>query len=125
MVQQSGSQQTIANLSQISSNHSCYCAPIGILPIEPKSLCKSGAGLTRKPHTYYSDRGTPLRFLKGNKADKPSLCLTTDAHLTADPEIQILILTQSHTLEEIDHELVCIVINLPWADNFKKSCCQL
>ena len=33
-------------------------------------------------------------------------CLATDASLTADPEVVRLIPAWSHTLEEIDHEII-------------------
>ena len=32
---------------------------------------------------------------------------------------------QSHTLAEIDHEIISMVILLPSPDSFKKGCCQL
>ena len=32
---------------------------------------------------------------------------------------------RSHTIVEIDHEIVSTVILLPSADSFKKGCCQL
>ena len=32
---------------------------------------------------------------------------------------------RSHTLVEIDHEIISTVILLPSADSFKKGCCQL
>ena len=53
------------------------------------------------------------------------MCLTTDACLTADPGVTSLILARSHTLSEIDHEIISTVILLPSADSFKKGCCQL
>ena len=52
-------------------------------------------------------------------------CLTTDAHLTADPGVARLIMTRSHTFVEFDHEIISTVILLPSADTFKKGCCQL
>ena len=51
-------------------------------------------------------------------------CLTTDARLTADPEVASSIPARSHTFVEIDHEIISTVI-LPSADSFKKVCCQL
>ena len=52
-------------------------------------------------------------------------CLTTDARLTADPVVVSSIPVPSHTLVEIDHELISMVILLPSTDSFKKGCCQL
>ena len=46
--------------------------------------------------------------------------LSTDAYLTADPEIASLIPTRSHTFVEIDHEIIFMVILLPYT-----GCCQL
>ena len=51
-------------------------------------------------------------------------CLTTDAYLTADPEVVSSIQARSHTFVEIDHELISTVILLPSADLFKKDFCQ-
>ena len=52
-------------------------------------------------------------------------CLATDACLTVDPGVARSILAWSHTLVEIDHEIISTVILLPSADSFKKGCCQL
>ena len=52
-------------------------------------------------------------------------CLATDACLTADPGIASSIPARSHTLVEIDHEMISKVILLPSADSFKKGYCQL
>ena len=52
-------------------------------------------------------------------------CLTTDAHLTADPGVASSISACSHTFMEIDHETISSVILLPSTDSFKKGCCQL
>ena len=52
-------------------------------------------------------------------------CLTTDARLTADSGVVILIPAQSHTFVEIDHVIISLVILLPSAESFKKGCCQL
>ena len=51
--------------------------------------------------------------------------LPTDACLTADPGVASLIQVRSRTLVEIDHEIISNVILLPFADSFKKDCCQL
>ena len=53
------------------------------------------------------------------------MCLATDASLTADPEVASLILAQSHTFKEIDHEIISTFILLPSAESFRKGCCQL
>ena len=52
-------------------------------------------------------------------------CLTTDARLTANPGVGGSIPAWSHTFVEIDHEIISRVILLPFADSFKKGCCQL
>ena len=49
------------------------------------------------------------------------MCLATDACLTADPGVASLIPTRSHTLVEIDREIISTVILLPSADSFKKG----
>ena len=51
-------------------------------------------------------------------------CLATDACLTADPGVASLIPAGPHTFVEIDHEIISTVILLPYADSFKKDCCQ-
>ena len=52
-------------------------------------------------------------------------CPATEASLTADPGFSGLIPARSHTLVEIDHEIISTVILLPSAVSFKKGCCQL
>ena len=52
-------------------------------------------------------------------------CLATDASLTADPGVASLIPAWSHTVVEIDHEIISTVILLPFAQPFKKGYCQL
>ena len=52
-------------------------------------------------------------------------CLATDVCLTADPGVASSIPARSHTIVEIDHEIISTVILLPSADLFKKGCCQL
>ena len=66
---------------------------------------------------------TPKLHIPGHVAQSVT-CLTTDASLTADPGIGSLILVRSHTLVEIDHEIISTVILLPSAESFKKVCCQ-
>ena len=53
------------------------------------------------------------------------MCLATDASLTVDPGVPSSIPAGSHTLEEIDHEIISMVILLPSAESFKMGCCQL
>ena len=60
----------------------------------------------------------------GHKAQSVT-CLATDACLTADPGVASSIPARSHTLVEIDHEIISRVILLPSTDSFKKGCCQL
>ena len=43
-------------------------------------------------------------------------CLTTDAYLAADPGIASSIPAWSHTIVEIDHEIISTAILLPFAD---------
>ena len=52
------------------------------------------------------------------------ICLTTDACLTSDPGVAILIPVCSHTFVEIDHEIISMVIFLNSAESFKKDYCQ-
>ena len=51
--------------------------------------------------------------------------MSTDAHLTEEPGIPSWIPASSHTFVEIDHEIVSMVILLPFAEAFKKCCSQL
>ena len=51
-------------------------------------------------------------------------CLATDASLTADPGVASSIPAQSHTFMEIDREIISTVILLPYAESFKKGCCE-
>ena len=65
-----------------------------------------------------------IKYKPGRVAQSVT-CLATDASLTADPGVASLILARSHTLVEIDHEIISTVILLPYAEPFKKGCCQL
>ena len=47
------------------------------------------------------------------------MCLTTDTCLTADPGVASLVMARSHTLAEIDHEIISVVILL------LSACCHL
>ena len=49
-------------------------------------------------------------------------CLATDTCLIADPGVVSLIPARSHTLVEIDHEIISMVIHLPTTESFKKGC---
>ena len=51
--------------------------------------------------------------------------MITDACLTADPGVASSNPVRSHTFVGIDHEMISTVILLPFADSFKKGCCQL
>ena len=51
-------------------------------------------------------------------------CLATDSSLTADPVVASSIPAQSHTLVEIDHEKLSVVILLRSAESFKKVCAR-
>ena len=44
-------------------------------------------------------------------------CLSADTCLTADPGVTSTILARSHTLVEIDHEIISTAILLPSADS--------
>ena len=59
-----------------------------------------------------------------NKAQSVT-CLATDASLTADSGVASLIPALLHTFVGIDHEIISTVILLPYAESFKKGCCQL
>ena len=48
-----------------------------------------------------------------------AMSLATDGSLTADPEVASLIPARSHTLVEIDYEIISTVILLPSAESFK------
>ena len=48
-------------------------------------------------------------------------CLATDASLTADPGVAKSIRARSHTLVEIDYEIISMVILLPSAELFKNG----
>ena len=50
------------------------------------------------------------------------MSLTTDACLTADPGVTSLISAWSHTVMEMNHEIISMVIVLPSAESFKKGC---
>ena len=53
------------------------------------------------------------------------MCLATDANLTADPGVTILIPARSRTFVEIDHEIISTVILPSSPESFMKGCCQL
>ena len=71
----------------------------------------------------YSWRAVKSQY-KHHLRSQSVICLTSDACLTADPGVEILIPARSNTFVQIDHEIISIVILLPSADSFKKGCCQ-
>ena len=78
--------------------------------------------LNEADYNSFSDRFTV--YLPGRVAQSVT-CLATDACLTADPGVASSIPVRSHTLVEIDHEMISAVILLPSADSFKKGRCQI
>ena len=52
-------------------------------------------------------------------------CLATDACLTTVPGVASSIQAWSYTFMEIDHEIISMVIFLPFVESFKKGSCQL
>ena len=77
-----------------------------------------------KVHMYFKQ----LLYMLVNKTIQPShiaqsvTCLATDASLTADPGVASSIPAWSHTVVEIDHEIISTVILLLSAESFKKGC---
>ena len=65
-----------------------------------------------------------LNLLPGRVAQLV-MCLATDVSLTTYPGVASLILARSHTFMVIDHEIISMVILLPFAESFKKGCCHL
>ena len=65
-----------------------------------------------------------LLFSQGHVAQTVT-CLATDACLTVDQGVAILIPARSHSFVEIDHEIISTFILLPSAKLLKKGCCQL
>ena len=74
--------------------------------------------------TQFLSPGFPQALVPGRLAQSVT-CLATDACLTADSGVASSIPVRSHTLVEIDHEMISMVILLPSTDSFKKGCCQL
>ena len=66
-----------------------------------------------------------LAWVRRGREAQSVTCLATDACLTAYPGVASLIPVQSHTFVEIDHGMISTDILLPFADSFKKGCCQL
>ena len=54
-----------------------------------------------------------------------SVRLATDASLTSNAGVMSFIPARSHSLVEIDYEIISSVILLLSAESFKKGCCQL
>ena len=52
-------------------------------------------------------------------------CLATDAYLVVNPGVWSYILAQSHTVVEIDHEMISTTILHTSAESFKKDCFQV
>ena len=63
--------------------------------------------------------------VKPGRVAQSVTCLATDASLTADPRVAGSIPARSHTFVENDHEIISTAILLPFAESFKKGCCQL
>ena len=53
------------------------------------------------------------------------MCLATDVCLTTVLGVVSSIQAWSYTFMEIDHEIISMVIFLPFVETFKKGCCQL
>ena len=79
-----------------------------------------GGGKVRAPWKITKNIG----FLSNSLAQSVT-CLATDASLSADPGVASSIPARSHTFVAIDHEKISAVILLPYAESFKKGCCQL
>ena len=62
-----------------------------------------------------------IRFQEPGLVSHSVTCLTTNASLNAEPGIASSIPVRSHTLVEIDHEIISMVILIPSADSFKKG----
>ena len=96
----------------------CFqCGGVSLLPrLQLLYLCE---------HTCRKlGQGHQIVILPGRIAQLVT-CLATDVRLTADPGVASAIPAWSHVFVEIDHEIISMVILLPSADSFKKSCCQL
>ena len=78
-------------------------------------------------HTVHLEVDGKKKHSRPNKplTGQGSAVGTTDAHLTEEPGIPNWIPARSHTFVEIDHEIISMVILLPFAEAFKKCCCQL
>ena len=79
--------------------HSCICLPWNI-------------------RLYGFVKEATILFESGRVAQSVT-CLAADTCLTTDPEVVSLIPAWSHTFVEIDHEIICTVILLPFADSRK------
>ena len=75
-------------------------------------------------HQIYVHIPVYLEIFLGRVAQSVT-CLATDVSLTADPGVASSIPARSHTFMEIDHEIISTFILLPYAESFKKGCCQL
>ena len=72
---------------------------------------------------YFKMKNTTLKYLPG-RVTQAVKCLAIDASLTADSGVASTIPARSHTFVKIDHEIISAVILLPFAESFKKGCCQ-
>ena len=72
--------------------------------------------------SYRANAPFPIIFSKvpGRVAQLVTF-LATDASLTADPGVASSIPDRSHTLVEIDHEIISTVILLPSAESIEKT----
>ena len=53
------------------------------------------------------------------------MCLATYGSLTADAEVTTSIPARFNTFMKIHHEIISGAFLIPFADSFKKGCCQL
>ena len=90
-------------------------------PLPDYSAAKTGS-------LKFSFMNIHARFHRANgpgRVAQSVTCQATDASLTANTRVASSIPVRSHTFVEIDHEIISTVILLPFADSFKKGCCQL
>ena len=80
-----------------------------------------GSYRLHKPDTPYTFRMEKMTKFNTRKMRKH---LATGESLTADPGVASSIQARSHTLVDVDHEIISKVI-LPSAESLKKGCCQL
>ena len=66
-------------------------------------------------------RSTFKKMILPGRVAQSATCLPTDASVTSDPGVVSSVSAQSHTLVEIDHEIISMVILQPSAESFKKG----